>query len=66
MKNDPLIDEIREVRHRISASVGHDPHRLVEHYQRLQRNYSRRVTSRHTEYPLEKASQATESTGDEN
>lgn len=29
---DPVIDEIREVRSRISARFGHDPRRLVAHY----------------------------------
>ena len=26
---DPVIDEIREIRHRISASCDHDPAKLV-------------------------------------
>jgi hypothetical protein len=29
---DPVISEIRETRHRISARFGHDPRRLVAHY----------------------------------
>ena len=29
---DPVIDEIREVRHRISARVDHEPERLVAYY----------------------------------
>jgi hypothetical protein len=33
---DPVIDEVREVRHRISARVGHDPARLVTYYIELQ------------------------------
>lgn len=36
MNPDPTIAAIRDVRHRISAAVGHDPKRLVEYYQRLQ------------------------------
>lgn len=43
MKNDPVIDAIREVRHRISASVNHDPQRLVEYYQQRQRKSGKRV-----------------------
>ena len=27
---DPVIDEVREIRHRISERVGHDPARLVD------------------------------------
>jgi hypothetical protein len=29
---DPVINEVREARHRISARHGHDPRRLVDHY----------------------------------
>ena len=38
-KDDPVIDEIREVRHRISARFDHDPERLVAYYIELQRRY---------------------------
>lgn len=37
MKPDPAIQAIRDVRHQISAAVGHDPYKLVEHYQQRQR-----------------------------
>ena len=30
--SDPVIDEIREVRHRISARFAHDPTQLVAYY----------------------------------
>lgn len=40
MRHDPVLDAVREVRHRISESVGHDPHRLVAYYrQRQARRY---------------------------
>jgi hypothetical protein len=32
MNPDPLIDDIRQVRRKISAEHGHDPHRLVRYY----------------------------------
>jgi len=51
MKPDPTIDAIREARHRISASVGHDPRKLVEHYRRLQEEHPDRVVSRNVEEP---------------
>jgi hypothetical protein len=35
-RSDPVIDEIREVRDRISARFDHDPARLVAYYIRLQ------------------------------
>jgi hypothetical protein len=36
MKDHPTIKEVRAVRRKISAEHGHDPARLVAHYQRLQ------------------------------
>ena len=36
MRDDPVIEVVREVRHRISESVGHDPHRLVAYYRQRQ------------------------------
>jgi len=46
MKPDPPIDEIRAVRHRISASVDHDPKRLVDYYRKLQKQHQERIVSR--------------------
>ena len=45
MKDDPTIAAIRDARHRISQSVGHDPRKLVEHYRRLQERHSGRLVS---------------------
>lgn len=42
---DPVIDEIREVRHRISVRVDHDPARLVAYYIELQKQYQKRLVS---------------------
>ena len=42
-RNDPVIDEIREVRRRISARFGHDAERLVAYYIELQRRYQDRL-----------------------
>jgi hypothetical protein len=38
-----VIEEIREVRHRISARFDHDPVRLVAYYMELQKNYADRL-----------------------
>lgn len=43
--SDPVIEEIREVRHQISARFGHDPERLYEHYLRMQEEYRDRLLS---------------------
>lgn len=37
------IDRIREVRHQISAQVGHDPYRLVAYYMDLQRKHAEKL-----------------------
>ena len=42
-QSDPVLDEIREVRHRISARFDHDPERLVAYYIELQRRYQDRL-----------------------
>ena len=41
--SDPVIDEIREARHRISARFDHDPTRLVAFYMELQKQYEDRL-----------------------
>jgi hypothetical protein len=41
---DPAIDEIREVRHRISASCDHDPAKLVAFLMRFQEQFRDRLT----------------------
>ncbi len=40
---DPLIDEIRAVRHQISEEVGHDPARLIQYYIKLQERHKDRL-----------------------
>jgi len=40
---DEVIDEIREVRHRISERFDHDPDRLVAYYMELQQRYADRL-----------------------
>jgi hypothetical protein len=49
--SDPVIDEVREVRHRISARFDHDPSRLVAYYMELQEQYKDRLIKdeRHTD-----------------
>lgn len=41
--DDPVIDEIRAIRHRISEQFGHDPRRLLAHYRELQKRYADRL-----------------------
>ena len=42
-QSDPVIDEIREMRHRSSERFDHDPARLVAYYMRLQEEYRERL-----------------------
>ncbi len=41
--NDQPIDEIRELRRRISARFDNDPARLVDYYMKLQEQYRDRL-----------------------
>jgi hypothetical protein len=42
-ETDAVIDEIREIRHRISERFDHDPERLVAYYMELQQRYADRL-----------------------
>jgi hypothetical protein len=39
--DDPLLQEIREVRHRISENNQHDPQKLIKYYLELQEQYKK-------------------------
>jgi len=43
MNRDPVIQEIREIRHRISEECGHDAKRLVEKYRKQQSRFAERL-----------------------
>jgi len=42
-ENDPVIDEIRDTRRRISAACGHDAKQLVAYYLKLQEKFRDRL-----------------------
>ena len=42
-RSDQPIEEIRELRQRISERFDHDPERLVAHYMKLQEQYRDRL-----------------------
>ncbi len=48
---DPVIDEIREIRHRISASCDHDPAKLVANLMQYQEQFRDRLIDDPTEPP---------------
>ena len=55
-QSDPVIDEIREVRYRISARFDHDPARLVAYYIEIQKQHQDRLIK--TEKPAEPTDQS--------
>ena len=38
-QSDPVVDEVRDIRRRISARFDHDPEKLVAYYVELQKKY---------------------------
>ncbi len=55
-QSDPVIDEVRQVRHRISEQCGHDPERLVAYYMELQKRFRDRLI--HQSEPPDRADQS--------
>ncbi len=43
IESDPVIDEVREIRHRISERFDHNPSRLVAYYMELQKQFDDRL-----------------------
>ena len=49
MKDDPIIQAVRDVRHQISESVDHDPRKLLEYYRKRQERYGNCLVSRQSD-----------------
>lgn len=49
MKNDPIIQAVRDVRHQISESVNHDPQKLLEYNQKRHERYGERLVCRQSD-----------------
>lgn len=43
MKADPPIDEIRAIRHQLSAEFGHDPKRYIQYLRELEKQYPEQI-----------------------
>lgn len=54
--SDPVVEEIREIRRRISERFGHDPERLVAYYIKIQEQHRDRLLE-----PAEKSERTDES-----
>ena len=55
----PILEEVRRVRHEISAEIGRDPRRIVEYYAELQRAVSARTINLSGERPADHATVST-------
>ena len=45
MTTPPILQELRRVRHEISAEIGHDPKRILEYYAALQASVKSRTVN---------------------
>ncbi len=55
MNSDPVIDEVRSVRRKISASYGHDIRKMIaDHVKQQERYADRLVMPRHGRRPVNK------------
>jgi hypothetical protein len=45
MTKPPILQEVRRVRHEISAEIGHDPKRIREYYAALQASVKSRTVN---------------------
>lgn len=44
--DDPVVEEIREIRRRLSARFDHDPDRLFEHYVEYSKQFEDRLITK--------------------
>jgi hypothetical protein len=49
-RRDPVIDEIREIRHSISERFDHDPEQLVAYYMEMQGRYRNQLVDKSEGY----------------
>ena len=56
IKDDPVIAEIRRIRHEMSEKFGHDPKRLIKFLQDQEKLHSERLV--HSHYNTEKNEKA--------
>ena len=45
MNKPPILEEIRRVRHAMSAEIGHDPAKIVDYFASLQRRHAHRLVN---------------------
>ena len=60
MTTPPILEEVRRVRHEISAEVGHDPKRLQEYYSKIQKSVRSRTINLADQGPYGRTKDCTE------
>ena len=60
MTTPPILEEVRRVRHEISAEVGHDPKRLREYYASIQKSLRSRTINLADQGPYGRTKDCTE------
>ena len=46
MTEDPIVREVREIRHQIDQECGQDPEKYYQHLQKLQKKLAKRLVCR--------------------
>ena len=46
MSQDPIVEEVREIRHQIDKECGQDPEKYYQHFQKLQKKLQKRLVRR--------------------
>ncbi len=46
MLRDPIVEEVRRIRHKIEAGCQNDPHKYYEHLEQVQAQYRKRLVRR--------------------
>jgi len=60
MTTPPILDEIRRVRHVMSAAIEHDASKIVEYFAAIQRRNSRRIVNLADQRPYGRTKDSTE------
>jgi hypothetical protein len=46
MTQDPIVKEVREIRHQTDKEYGQDPEKYYQHFQKLQKKFKKRLVRR--------------------
>lgn len=60
MTTPSILNEIRRVRHEMSAEIGHDPNRIVDYFASIQKRNARRIVNLADQGPMGRTKDCTE------